>query len=116
MGSFNLFITASSFIVLNILVLGETSSISFAQDIPELNQLNAPINVQNPESKKDFIQQCSQNLQAQGKSLSQANSYCNCSADAVYKYLSQTNSEVSSEGAILESILQCRVQHIPTDN
>ena len=116
MGSFNLLITASSILTLSIVVLNETNSISVAQNIPELNQLNVPMNVQNPESKQDFIQQCSQNLQAQGKSLSQANSYCNCSADAIYQYLDQTNSEIASDGAILETILQCRIQHIPTDN
>lgn len=28
---------------------------------------NIPLNVTNPQNKQDFIQQCSQNLQAQGK-------------------------------------------------
>ncbi|RMD71974.1 MAG: hypothetical protein D6822_02140 [Cyanobacteria bacterium J149] len=87
---------------------------SYGQNTSESDS-NIPLNVTNPQNKQDFIQQCSQNLQAQGKTASDANAYCGCSADAVYQYLSQNSGDISSEGAVLEKILQCRVKYIPND-
>lgn len=101
-------------IVINSLLMGIFVAPSYSQNVTE-SDLNIPLNVTNPKNKQDFIQQCSQSLQAQGKSASDANAYCGCSADAVYQYLSQNNNNISSEGAILEKILQCRVKYIPNE-
>jgi hypothetical protein len=114
MSSLNKIISTSSFLVINLFSLGLFPQISSAQDYSDV--LGIPLNLENPNGKEDFIQQCTQNLQTNGISLSQASSYCNCSGDAVYEYSRTSNTDITSQAAVLEKILQCRAQYIPTDS
>ena len=109
MSSFNKIISTSSILVINLFSFGLFAQISSAQDV---NLLNMPLSVENPESKEDFLEQCIQNLEANGVPYSQASSYCDCSADAVYQYSITENSDITSEAIVLEDILQCREQHV----
>jgi len=99
----------------SVVLLPTVTKYSSAQNISPTD-LNSPLDVQNPQNKQDFIQQCVSNLQAQNNTpVSQAQSYCTCSADVVYKYLNQEGNNVSSEGDILDKVLQCRMKHIPPE-
>ncbi len=99
----------------SVLFLPTANQFSSAQNVSPTD-LNSPLNVQNPQNKKDFIQQCVSNLQVQNNTpIDQAQSYCNCSADVVYEYLNGDGNNVSSEGDILDKVLQCRVKHIPPE-
>lgn len=102
-------------ITFSVVLLPTVNQSSSAQNISPTD-LNSPLDVQNPENKQDFIQQCVSNLKAQNNTpTAQAQSYCSCSADAVYDYLNQAGNNVSSEGDILEKVLQCRMKHIPPE-
>lgn len=103
----------SSVVVINFLLFGVTSKFSMAQT-PSGLDLKQPIDVEMPQNKQDFVNQCASNLEANNTDSAEANSYCSCSADAVYKYLSQDNN-VSSDGDVIEAILQCRVTHITNE-
>ncbi len=105
-------ILARTVIFVNSLLFYTHTTLVNGQDLSNNIDLNNPINVENPQNKQNFIQQCSDNIKAEGISTSEANSYCQCSADAVYRYQSGTDNDISSDGAILEAILKCRVEHI----
>lgn len=108
--SISLIIIFSSILGLQSLSINQSA---YAQSSLNLNELG--LDVQNPETKQDFVNQCSSALQAQGIPSQYSQSYCQCSANAVYKIASNSTDGTIPRQETLKAINNCAAS-INTDS